>query len=94
MNRAARRTLINKPQEFNTFVGTHTGAAKKEAIRYSVRGLSAAIAVVLHDKYDWDATQISEMLVQASNQFECILAGEVTLDDLLKLSADLGVVIH
>lgn len=55
---------------------------RQEAIKLAVHDLTAAFIISMHDEFGWGKTRIHRLLGRVNNQFECILANTVTIDDI------------
>lgn len=55
---------------------------RHEAIKRAVHDLTAAFIISIHDEFGWGKTRIHRLLGRVNNQFECILANTVTIDDI------------
>lgn len=53
--------------------------------------LSAAFLISLHDEFEFGNKRIARLLERVKNQFECIEAGTVTMDDIVDWCKQYGV---
>jgi hypothetical protein len=51
----------------------------------------ATFALSLHDEFGFGAERINRLLEKVNNQFECIDAGTVSLDDMLQECEKIGI---
>ena len=91
MNRAMRRKLANNPQVLAKAVDTYTTEQQRKAIEYTIKSLSAVIAISLHDKFGWGKERINRLLSYAGNQYACCNKGTVSIDDIMQWAREYGV---
>lgn len=62
---------------------------QKQGIQQGVNGMIAAMTVVLHDKYGFRKQRLSKFHKLVNDQWEAVLEGRITVDDLVELSKEL-----
>jgi polysaccharide pyruvyl transferase WcaK-like protein len=96
MNRNQRRSFSDKQKPTPTFaitkhrlnkvikheISQDIEQVKKEAFKQAVHDVTAAFVISLHDGFDFDKHKLTRLLDKVNNQFECILRGDVTIDDI------------
>jgi len=63
-----------------------------EINRRAITAVITAVAVSLHDKYDWKPDEINKLVKLTVNEFEAINEKYLTLDELLQMAEDMGIV--
>lgn len=62
------------------------GLRKEAAVDFT-----AALCLVMHDKYGWRKKRLTRFLMQLQTQYECIKQGYVTQDEIVKEVEKMGV---
>lgn len=64
---------------------------KHLAINETIKGLTAAFIISLSDEFGFGIKRMSRLLDKVQNQFECIEAGTVELEDLIEWVLEFGI---
>lgn len=105
LNRAERRRLqreqqkapvycINQKQLSNLVrdeVNSRLEEIKNEAINKTIQAYTAAWVISLHDEFQFGHKRLQRILKKVENQFECITAETVTVEDLVNWCKEYGV---
>ncbi len=105
MNRAERRRLqreqqkaptynINKKQLSNLVrdeVSSRLEEIRNEAISKTVQAYTAAWVISLHDEFQFGHKRLQRILNKVENQFESVMAGTVTVEDLVNWCKEYGI---
>ena len=96
LNRAERRRLQREQQKAPTYninqkqlsnlvhdkVEDRLEEIRSEAINKTVKAYTAAWVISLHDEFNFGHKRLQKTLDKVQNQFECVTAETVTVEDL------------
>lgn len=105
LNRAERRRLqretakdptynINQKQLSNLVhdkIEDRLGEIQSEAISKTIRAYTAAWVISLHDEFNFGHKRLQRILDKVQNQFECVTAETVTIEDLVNWCEEYGI---
>lgn len=81
MNRKDRRKLIKKGVTANDLKTLYNNT-KETSIHFTTSAYSAAVALVLHDKFGFGEVRLKRALSHIEDTFESINEGNVKIDDI------------
>lgn len=105
MNRAERRRLqreaakaptynVNQKQLSNLIrdgVNDRLEEIRNETISKTVQAYTAAWVISLHDEFNFGHKRLQRVLDKVQNQFECVTAETVTVEDLVNWCKEYGI---
>lgn len=105
MNRAARRRKEGESTKAPTYninqaqlkatvdreIQERLEEVKHLAINETIKSLTAAFIISLSDEFGFGIKRMSRLLDKVQNQFECIEAGTVELEDLVEWVLEFGI---
>lgn len=105
MNRAERRRLQKEQQKAPTYninqkqlsdlvrneVESRLEEIRNEAISKTVQAYTAAWVISLHDEFNFGHKRLQRILNKVENQFECVTAETVTVEDLVDWCKEYGI---
>lgn len=105
LNRAERRRLqreqkkaptynINQKQLSNLIhdeVNNRLKEIRNEAINKTIQAYTAAWVISLHDEFQFGHKRLQKILNKVENQFECVTAKTVTVEDLVNWCNEYGI---
>ena len=105
MNRAERRRLQREQQKAPTYninqkqlsnlvhdeVKDRLEELRNEAISKTIRAYTAAWVISLHDEFNFGHKRLQRVLDKVQNQFECVTAETVTVEDLVDWCKEYGI---
>ena len=105
MNRAERRRLqreaakaptynVNQKQLSNLIrdgVNDRLEEIRNETISKTVQAYTAAWVISLHDEFNFGHKRLQRVLSKVENQFECVTAETVTVEDLVNWCKEYGI---
>lgn len=87
MNREQRRKIAKKgvtPQDLKLLYNQ----TKETSIHFTISAYSAAVAIVLHDKFGFGEVRLKRALAEIEDTFDSIEKGYVRVDDIKKVILD------
>lgn len=105
MNRAERRRLQREQQKAPTYninqkqlsnlirdeVNSRLEEIRNEAIIETAQAYTAAWIISLHDEFQFGHKRLQRILKRVDNQFECVIAETVTVEDLVNWCKEYGI---
>lgn len=105
MNRAERRRLQREQQKAPTYninqkqlsnlvhdkVEDRLEEIRSEAINKTVQAYTVAWVISLHDEFNFGNKRLQRVLDKVQNQFECVTAETVTVEDLANWCKEYGI---
>jgi hypothetical protein len=88
MNRKDRRKTSKKGVTAKDLLNIQNDAIS-EGINKAVNAMIACFALQLHDKWGWGMkSRLPKLLDQVNDQFDSVMQGLITVDDLLQVVRD------
>lgn len=105
MNRAERRRLQKEAAKAPTYnvnqkqlsdlvhnkVEDRLEEIRSEAISKAVQAYTAAWIISLYDEFNFGHKRLQRVLNKVENQFECVTAGAITIEDLVNWCKEYGI---
>lgn len=105
LNRAERRRLQKEAAKAPTYnvnqkqlsdlvhnkVEDRLEEIRSEAISKTVQAYTAAWIISLYDEFNFGHKRLQRVLNKVENQFECVTAGTVTIEDLVNWCKEYGI---
>lgn len=86
MNRQQRRSKHRPGPELINAVTAEV--LERRARDHATSAIIASLLKVMHDKHGWGHTRLTRLMDDITDQFECVSAGTVSLEDLKQLVED------
>lgn len=105
LNRAERRRLkkeaakaptynVNQKQLSNLIhdgVNDRLKEIRNETINKTIQAYTAAWVISLHDEFNFGHKRLQRVLNKVENQFECVTAETITIEDLVNWCKEYGI---
>jgi hypothetical protein len=84
---------INGIKQFAAKLAQDTITKQQHDLRLmAISTISAAMCITLHDKWNFTKDQLNVLLLQISEQFDCVLKDYVTMEDIEQWCKDYGII--